>query len=167
MIFNFRFSMDRKRRSLKKKRHDQSKETHFPLYVAIKICSHSRSKVMINLLYLCAGISTSYNWLLDITKDLKRILHQYEHDVGFISCNLKKNIFTIMAKDNIDPNARSTTATKLYHGNSFSVFQFPSVDFLMSFLQPLNRVIQKRLIAFPHHTQEFEDSFHHLLHLHF
>ena len=30
----------------------------------------------------------------------------------------------------------------------------------MSFLQPLNGVIQKKLIAFPHHSQNFEDSFH-------
>ena len=45
----------------------------------------------------------------------------------FIPCNLKKNIFTIIVKDNIDHNARSTTVTKQYHGTSFSVFQFPFV----------------------------------------
>ena len=28
-------------------------------------------------------------------------------------------------------------------------------------------VVQKKLIAFPHHTQKFEDSYHHLLHLTF
>ena len=61
MMFNFRFNRDGKRRSLKKKRHDQSKETPFPLYVAIKI--YSRSKTMINWLHFCAGISISYNWL--------------------------------------------------------------------------------------------------------
>ena len=65
-----------------------------------------------------------------MTKDLpNRILHHYEHDGGFIPCNVKKNIFTIIAKDITDHNARSTTATKHYHGNSFFVFQFLSVDF--------------------------------------
>ena len=39
------------------------------------------------------------------------------------------DMFTIIAKDNIDHNARSTTATEHYHGTSFSVFQFPSVAF--------------------------------------
>ena len=48
-------------------------------------------------------------------------------DGVFIPCNLKKNIFTIIAKDNIDHNAISATATKHYHGTSFSVFEFPSV----------------------------------------
>ena len=104
MMFNFHFNRDEKRRSLKKKRHDQSKETPpFPLYVAIKIYSHSRSKTMINWLHFCAGISISYNRLLDITGDLaNRTLHQYDHDGVFIPCNLKKNIFTIIAMDSID-----------------------------------------------------------------
>ena len=85
---------------------------------------------MIKWLYVCAGISVSYNRSLDITRDLaNRILHQYECDGVFIPCNLKKNIFTIIAKDNIDHNARATTATKHYHGTSFSVFQFPFAAF--------------------------------------
>ena len=129
MQFNFRFNRDGKS-VLTKKRHDKSKETPFPLYVAIKIYSHSRSKTMINWLYFCAGISISYDRLLSITKDLAaRMLRQYERDKVFIPCNLRKNIFTIIAKDNIDVNARSTTATKHYHGTSFSVFQFPLVGF--------------------------------------
>ena len=67
---------------------------------------------------------------MDIIRDLaNRILHQYERDGVFIPWNLKKNIFTIIAEDNIDHNAISTTATKHYHGTSFSVFQFPSVAF--------------------------------------
>ena len=129
MMFNFHFNRDGKRRPLKK-RHDQSKETPFPLYLAIKIYSYSRSKTMINWLHFCASISISYNRLLNITQDLaNRILHQNKRDGVFIPCNLKKNIFTIIAKDNIDYNARSTTATKHYHGTSFSIFQFPSVVF--------------------------------------
>ena len=129
MMFNFHFNRDGKRRPLKK-RHDQSKETPFPLYVAIKIYSHNRSKTMINWLHFCASISISYNRLLNITQDLaNRILHQNKRDGVFIPCNLKKNIFTIIAKDNIDYNARSTTATKHYHGTFFSIFQFPYVVF--------------------------------------
>ena len=130
IIFNFYFNVDGKRLSLKKKRHDQSKETPFPLYVAIKIYSHSCSKTMINWLHFCAGISTSYNWLPDIMRELaNRILNPYKPDRVFIPCNLKKNTFTIIAKDNILHNAISTTATEHYHGTSFSVFQFPSVVF--------------------------------------
>ena len=42
IIFNIRFNRDGKRQSLKKKRHDQSKKTSFPLQIAINIYSHSR-----------------------------------------------------------------------------------------------------------------------------
>ena len=61
MMLNFRFNRDGKRRSSKKKRHDQSKETTFPLYVAIKVYSHSGSKIIMNWLYFCTGVSISYS----------------------------------------------------------------------------------------------------------
>ena len=74
---------------------------------------------------------------MGITRDLTNwILHQYERDGVFIPCNLKKNIFTILAKNNIDRNARSTTATKFYDGASFSVFQFLSVAFPGDMIYP-------------------------------
>ena len=99
VMFNFSFNRDWKRQSLKKKRHEQSKEILFPIYVAIKIYSYSCSKTMINWLYFCAGISISYNRLLEITRDLaNRILHQYERDGVLVLWNLKKNIFIIMAE---------------------------------------------------------------------
>ena len=130
---------------------------------------------MINWLCYCTGISISYDRLLDITRDLsKRVLNQCDRDGVFILCNLKKNIFTIIAKYNIDHNARSTAATKHDHGTSFSVFHFPSVAFpgdIISYPDELctrlNQVIQKNLVAFSRHTQKFEYFFHHLLHLHF
>ena len=70
VMLNFHFTRDGKRRSLKRKRHDQSKETNFPRYVAIEIYSHSRSKTIINWLHLCACISILYNRLLDKRRDL-------------------------------------------------------------------------------------------------
>ena len=85
---------------------------------------------MINWYCFCAGNWISYSRLQDITRDLANwILRQYERDEVFIPYNLKENIFTIIAKDNIDHDARSTTATKHYHRTSFYVFQFPSVAF--------------------------------------
>ena len=128
MMFNFRMNK-KKLKPSSSKRHDQTKETPFPLYTAVKIYSQSRSKTLINWLYSCAGLSVSYNRLLDLTTDLSnQMLRRYDDNGVFIPSNLRKNIFTIIAKDNIDHNARSTTATKHYHGTSFSVFQFPSID---------------------------------------
>ena len=41
---------------------------------------------------------------------------------------LRKDIFTIVAKDNINFNATSSTATKDFHRTSMTVMQFPSHD---------------------------------------
>ena len=41
----------------------------------------------------------------------------------------KEKHFHHHSKEHIDHNARSITATKHYHGTSFSVIQFPSVAF--------------------------------------
>ena len=130
---------------------------------------------MINWLYFCTGISISYNQLRAITRDLaNRILDQYEGDGVFIPCNLKKNIFTIIVKGNIDHNARSTIVNKHYHGTFFSVFQFPSVAFpgdLSSYPDELPTTTKlsnlEKVDSLPSSYKEFEDSFHHLPHLHF
>ena len=53
---------------------------------------------------------------------------------------MKLNLFTIIAKDNVDVNAKSSTASQHYHGTSMSIMQFPhpehqvlqSVDFVAS-----------------------------------
>ena len=37
---------------------------------------------------------------------------------------VRKWMFTVMAKDNIDLNAKSTMITSHYHGTSASVFQY-------------------------------------------
>ena len=79
MMLNFHFTRDGKRQSLKRKRHDQSKETPFSLYVDIEIYSHSRLKTMIKWLHLCAGISISFNRLLDKTRDFHSMQFKEKH----------------------------------------------------------------------------------------
>ena len=127
MMFNFKSNRN-KEAPVVDKRHHISRETPFPLYSAIKIYSMSRSKTIINWLFSC-GLCINYKRLLSITTGLaNNMIQQYKLEGAFIPSNLRKNVFTIIAKDNIDHNARSTTATKHYHGTSFSVLQFPSLD---------------------------------------
>ena len=128
-LYNFRINRDKKQISLHK-RHDQIKETPFPMYIAIKIYHETRSKTLTNWLYFCAGISISYSRLLDFLKDIsEKMIERYYHNGEiFLPRNLRRNLLTIVAKDNIDQNARSTTATKHCHGTSFSIFQFPTLE---------------------------------------
>ena len=41
---------------------------------------------------------------------------------------MRKGILRIIAKDNIDQNSKSTTATRHYRGTSLSIFQFPTEE---------------------------------------
>ena len=70
MMFNFRFNRNGKRRSSKKKRYDQSKETPFFLYVVVKVYSYSGSLQFTFMvfenhyqlaLFLCLYLITEHN----------------------------------------------------------------------------------------------------------
>ena len=73
------------------------------------------------------GISLSYDQILELTKSVSdSSVHQYSMDGVFAPSN--KGIFTLVAKDNIDQNARSTTAGRHYHGTSMIIMQYPTKD---------------------------------------
>ena len=52
------------------------------------------------------------------------MIFQYNRDGAFLPRTLRKCILTIIAKDSIDQNSKSTTATRHYRGTSLSIFQF-------------------------------------------
>ena len=55
-------------------------------------------------------------------------LKHFDIDKVFIPKDAYKNVFTILAKDNIDLNASSTTATNHYHGTSMTMLYFPTIN---------------------------------------
>ena len=55
-------------------------------------------------------------------------LKQFDIDKVFIPKDAYKNVFTILAKDNIDLNASSTTATNHYHGTSMTMLHFTAIN---------------------------------------
>ena len=46
----------------------------------------------------------------------------------FLNTSSKENLFTIIAKDNIDLNSSSSTASSHYHGACMSLLQFPDAE---------------------------------------
>ena len=53
---------------------------------------------------------------------------RFEDDDVVCPSQLRKNLFTVGALDNVDHNLTSTTAQGSFHGTGISVFQFPTVD---------------------------------------
>ena len=101
-------------------------ETPLPTYISLKMYATVRSKSLIDSLF-SLGICLPYKRILDITKEIaEKELKKYELNGCFIPHNTILNIPTIIAKDNIDLNARSTIVKSHFHGISMSVLQIPS-----------------------------------------
>ena len=105
------------------RRHEKSRQTFLVIYNGLKLYSEIRSKTAIDDLHVL-GLGISCQRVLDITKNLyDSQRRQYESDGVLVPCAMRKNVFTILGKDNIDLNARSTDAKSHYHGTSLSGFQ--------------------------------------------
>ena len=146
VMYNFR------KKSVKTKtgnrRHPKSRETPLVKCNSLKLYSKTRSKTAIDDLH-APGLGISYQRVVDITKNLYHSQRrQYERDGVLVPCVMRKNVFTILAKDNIDLNARSTDAKSHYHGTSLSGLQYPNQETLgQCFREPLRifQLFQKSL----------------------
>ena len=96
------------------------------MYNTLKIYATVRSKTLINHLF-DIGLCIPYKRLLEITKQIYGgLMKSFERYKTFVPNHLRKGIFTVLVKDNIDINAMSTFVTGHYHGTSLSFLQFPT-----------------------------------------
>ena len=110
--------------SLANLRHLKKRETPLPLYVGLKLMT-MRAKTIIQKLFLL-GICISYDRCLDICNNIAvSMLKKFDNDRVFTR-NSRKNLFTIIAKDNTDVNSKSTKVGQDNHGISMTIMQFLS-----------------------------------------
>ena len=104
------------------------RETPVVIYNSLKIHATVRSENLINKLY-SIGLCIPYKRVLEITKNMAEYnLKQFDIAKVFIPKHAYKNLFTVLANDNIDLNASSTMATKHYHGTSMTMLHFPTIN---------------------------------------
>lgn len=53
------------------------------------------------------------------------VIHHLESEGVVVPLQAVKGVFTVVCKDNIDKNTRSTTSRSNFHGDSYSIQQFP------------------------------------------
>ena len=107
---------------------DKGRETPVMVYNTLKIYFTVHSKTLINRLF-DIGLCVPYKRLLGITKQLyEGLMESFKRNKTFIPHHLRKGIFTVLVKDNIDINATSTFVTSNYHATSISILQFYSTD---------------------------------------
>ena len=106
------------------RRHNIKQETPLLQYVGLKIFYTSRSRQLIEDMYH-VGLSVSYGLVLELIKMFYEELRQsyIEHNCFFPRI-LRKFLFTVWLKDNIDVNPKANFNKPSYHGTSSSIIQF-------------------------------------------
>ena len=75
------------------------------------------------------GLSVSYDRVLAISTDLgNEVCRRYKDEGAVCPSNLRLDLFTTAAVDNIDHNPSSTTAHDSFHGTGISLFQHPTTE---------------------------------------
>ena len=104
------FNIKSKRSSAESSRHFKDRETPLPLYIGLNIHSLTRSKKLLNRLHRL-GISINYNHVIELENCLaSSVCTRFEQDSVVCPSQLRKDLFTVGAFDNIDHNLSSTTA---------------------------------------------------------
>ena len=139
------------------RRHAKSRETPLVIYNSLKLYSETRSKTAIDDLH-ALDLDISYQRVLEITKNLyDSQRRQYERDGVLVPCVMRKDVFTILAKDNIDLDARSTDAKSHYYGTSLSGLQYLNQENPGSMLQRTFEdipAVSKKLESLPKECSE-------------
>ena len=108
-----------------RRRHNKNQETPLLQYVGLKIFYNTRSRKLIDDLYHL-GLSVPYDRVLNLTKMFYEELRQsYIIYNCFFPRILRKGIFSVWLKDNIDVNPKANFNKSSYHGTSSSMIQFP------------------------------------------
>ena len=121
------------------RRHKKRQETPLLVYNTLKISSICHSRNTIDHFFRI-NICISYDTILELTQNVYENLREsYQQYNCFFPNVLKKGLFTVMMKDNIDMNARSTFIKSHYHGTSLSVVSFQLLKILESISKMVHR----------------------------
>lgn len=108
--------------------HSTARESPISVYIGMLLHAKTRKKGLIDKLY-DLGISTPYSRVLELSTKLgNEVLAQYEEELVVCPSNLRNDLFTTSALDNIDHNPSSTTSEGSFHGTGISLFQHVTKD---------------------------------------
>ena len=106
--------------------HSVDREPPLPAYLGLMTHAKTRKRTLIDQLFNL-GLCISYDRVLEISTEMgNNVCARYEMEGVVCPPNLKRNVFTTAAVDNIDHNPTSTTFKGAFHGTGISLFQQPS-----------------------------------------
>ncbi|KAK3104423.1 hypothetical protein FSP39_001776 [Pinctada imbricata] len=108
--------------------HSSNREPPLPVYIGILLHAQTRKRGLIDKLN-SLGISISYSRVMDISTAMGNSICERFH-VENVVCpaQLRHDLFTTAAVDNIDHNPSSTTAQGSLHGTAISLFQHTTAE---------------------------------------
>lgn len=100
-------------------------EPPLAVFLALDLHSETRSKKLVNLQHKY-NLTVSYEKVLSMEVCFAQAIEQQTRKNADIVCptNLRWQIFTVAALDNLDHNPTSRTASSSFHGIGISLFQF-------------------------------------------
>ena len=97
-------------------------------YLGLEFHAHTRKRQLIDTMSQL-GFSISYDRVLSTSTQIgNSVCQQYQTENVVCPLELRKELFTVAAVDNIDHNPSSTTAKDSFHGTGISLFQQPTVE---------------------------------------
>ena len=93
------------------------------LFNSLRMYASTQSWIPIDS-YFQMGLYASYDRVLQVAKEIgDNLMRQFKTHGILAPGELKRGVFTMVAKDNVDHNALSNTATKHFHDTSMTVMQ--------------------------------------------
>ena len=124
-VSNFRKQVD-KNNLQKHQRKILRRETSLMLFNALRMYASTKSWTLVDF-YFQMGLCASYDCVLQVTRRISdNLVKQFKTHGIFAPGELKRGVFTMVVKDNVDHNATSNTATKHFHGTSVTIMQTPT-----------------------------------------
>ena len=110
----------------KHRRNILCRETPLMLFNVLRMYASTQSRTLVDS-YFQMGLCASYDHVLHVTKGISdNLVRKFKTHGIFAPGELKRDVFTMVGKDNLDHNAMSSTATKHFHGANMTVMQTPT-----------------------------------------
>ena len=122
IVSNFRKKVD-KNNLQKHWRNILCRDTLLMLFNALRMHASTQSQTLVDSCFQM-GLFASYDCVLQVTKGIgDNLVWRCKTHGIFAPGELKRGVFTMVTKDNVDHNAMSYTTTKHFHGTSMTIMQ--------------------------------------------
>ena len=115
-------NVKQKCREKQKFRHSKNNEPPLPVLNGLMVDARKGKRKLVDQL-AAKGVSISYDHAMNLRKSISnQVCMEYQANGLVCSVDLKKNVFTTAAIDNLYHNPSSATTKSSFHGTTKSVF---------------------------------------------